>query len=62
MGFFTTRERAELGKSAEATVQARVRNSARRDFAPRQRAVEPDLAGHVGLLMQRVTESGAGDR
>jgi hypothetical protein len=62
MGFFTTRERAELGKSTEAsksteaTVQKIAREPVRRDFAPRRQAVAPDLTGHVGVLMQGVTE------
>jgi hypothetical protein len=58
MGFFTTRDRAEPGKSVEPRVEGRVRDGARRDFAPpRRRVAEPDLTGHVGVLMQRVTES-----
>src|SRR5262245_26161122 len=60
MGFFTTRERAELGKSADIRTQGKVRELVRRDFAPQQprrRPTEHDLTGHVGTLMQRVAES-----
>jgi len=55
MGFFTTRERAELGSSIDARPRP-----VRREFtpaAPRRRAAEPDITGHAGLLVQRVTES-----
>ena len=48
MSFFTTRERAELGKSAEIRVEGKVRELVRRDFAPRRRI----FAGHVGSVMQ----------
>ncbi len=54
MGFFTTRERSELGKSAEIRVQGEVRELVRRDFAPRRRPADSDIAGHVGSLMERV--------
>jgi hypothetical protein len=54
MGFFTTRERSELGKSAEIRVQGQVRELVRRDFAPRRRPADSDIAGHVGSLMERV--------
>ena len=57
MGFFTTRERAELGKSAEIRVQGPVRELVRRDFSPRRRSADGDLAGHVGSLMERVAEA-----
>jgi hypothetical protein len=57
MGFFTTRERSELGKSAEIRVQGQVRELVRRDFAPRRRPADSDLAGHVGSLMERVAEA-----
>jgi hypothetical protein len=57
MSFFTTRERAELGKSAEIRVEGKVRESVRRDFAPRRRPADNDLAGHVGSVMRRVAES-----
>jgi hypothetical protein len=56
MGFFTTRERAALGKSADVRPQKRVRELTAQDFAPRRRAAENDLAGHVQTLMQRVTD------
>ena len=57
MGFFTTRERSELGKSAEIRVQGQVRELVRRDFAPRRRPADSDIAGHVGSLMERVAEA-----
>ena len=57
MGFFTTRERAELGKSSEIRVQGQVRELVRRDFTPRRRPADSDLAGHVGSLMERVAEA-----
>jgi hypothetical protein len=58
MGFFTTRERAALGKSAEAVrPQRKVRELTPQDFAPRRRPAENDLAGHVQSLMQRVTDN-----
>lgn len=59
MGFFTTRERAELGKSSEFRVQGQVRELVRRDFTPtpRRRPADTDLAGHVGSLMERVAEA-----
>jgi hypothetical protein len=57
MGFFTTRERSELGKSAEIRVHGQVRELVRRDFVPpRRRTPDTDLAGHVGSLMERVAE------
>jgi hypothetical protein len=61
MGFFTTRERAELGKSAELRTQGKVRELVRRDFAPpprrRPTTTDHELTGHVGTLMQRVAET-----
>jgi hypothetical protein len=61
MGFFTTRERASLGKSAELKVEGEVRELVRHDFAPRRRPVERererDISGHVGTLMKRVAEN-----
>ena len=56
MGFFTTRERAELGKSAELRVQGKVRE-VRHDFVPRRRTVDNDVAGHAGSLMNRVAKT-----
>jgi hypothetical protein len=63
MGFFSARERTELGKSpqpqlrvqgrVQERVQERVRNSVRDDFAPRRRPADNDVAGHVGSLVQR---------
>jgi hypothetical protein len=64
MGFFTSRERSELGKSAEPRVQGVDREVVRHDFAPRARrrpALEPDLTGHVGTLMRRVADSSLQD-
>src|SRR5262245_40961137 len=62
MGFFTQRERAELGKSSELRVQGKVREIVRRDFAPppqqrRRPPVDNDIAGHVGTLMERVAQN-----
>ena len=73
MSFFTTRERAELGKSAEIRTERKVRDVVRSEFAPRrrpdsglpgpvgsvrqQRPADNDLAGHVGSVMQKVTRS-----
>jgi hypothetical protein len=93
MGFFTPRERAALGKSAELREQqgreqqGKVRELVRHDFTPRarppyperpnhherpaspdrmpsperpashERVANPDLAGHVGTLMQRVSDT-----
>src|SRR5215510_3820844 len=66
MNFFTPRERAALGKSAEIRGQGRARELVRHDFAPRarprpaepQRAepqpAESDISGHVGTLVTRV--------
>ncbi len=54
MGFFTARERAELGRSVEIGVEGKGGESVRHDFAPRQRPREDDAAGHLGSLMQRV--------
>jgi len=67
MGFFTTRERAALGKSAELRGQGEVRELVRHDFVPpRRRPPERDVSGrdvsgrdvsgHVGTLMKRVSE------
>jgi hypothetical protein len=63
MGFFTSRERGDLGKSAEPRLQGREREVVRHDFAPRRRpaASEPDLTGHVGTLMRRVADSSLRD-
>ena len=38
MGFFTPRERAELGESLDPKVPRRVREPIRRDFTPRRPA------------------------
>jgi hypothetical protein len=73
MSFFTTRERAELGKSAEIKTERKVRDVVRNEFAPRrrpdsdppgyvgsvrqQRPADNDLEGHIGSVMQKVTKS-----
>jgi hypothetical protein len=58
MGFFTTRERAELDQSAETEVEGKIREFVRRDLAPMRRPPDSDLvAGNVGSLLQRVTGS-----
>jgi hypothetical protein len=57
MGFFTARERAELGRSVEIGVEGKGGESVRHDFAPRQRPREDDAAGHLGSLMQRVAKT-----
>jgi hypothetical protein len=54
MGFFTARERAELGESVEIGKDG---ESVRHDFAPRRRPREEDAAGHLGSLMQRVAKA-----
>jgi hypothetical protein len=56
MGFFTTRERAELGKSVDLEVEGKVRELVRRDFAPMRRPPDSNIvANNVGSLLQRVT-------
>ena len=52
MSFFTTRERAELGKSAEIRTERNVRDVVRNEFAPRRRP-DNDLPGHVGSVRQQ---------
>ena len=52
MGFFTARERAELGTSVEIGVEGKGRESVRHDFAPRQRPREDGAAA----LEQTVAE------
>src|SRR5215470_4257443 len=54
MGFFTARERAGLDRSMEIGVEGKGGESARHDFAPRQRPREEDAAGQ---LMQRVAKT-----
>ena len=53
MSFFTTRERAELGKSAEIRMERKVRDVVRSEFAPRRRRPDSDLPGHVDSVMQQ---------
>ncbi len=58
MSFFTPRERAELGKSAETRGQGRARELVRHDFVPQaRRPVDTDISGHVGTLVNRVAAS-----
>ena len=52
MSFFTTRERAELGKSAEIRTERKVRDVVRNEFAPRRRP-DSDFAGPVGSVRQQ---------
>ena len=54
MGFFTARERAGLDRSMEIGVEGKGGESARHDFAPRQRPREEDAAGQ---LMQRMAKT-----
>jgi hypothetical protein len=53
MSFFTTRERAELGKSAEIRMERKVRDVVRDQFAPRRRRPDNDLPGHVDSVRQQ---------
>ena len=57
MGFFTSRERAQVEKPTELRARGRVREVVLQDFAPRRRPAETDLAGHVGTLMRQVSEA-----
>jgi hypothetical protein len=59
MGFFTPRERAELGKSAEIRGQGNARELVRHEFTPRARPQppEPDISGHVGTVVNGVAAS-----
>ena len=57
MGFFTARERAELGTSVRIEAEGKARESVRHDFAPRQRPREDGAAGDLGSLMQRVAKT-----
>jgi hypothetical protein len=59
MSFFTPREHAELGKSAEMRGRGKARELVRDEFAPRARRqpAEPDISGHVGTLVNRVAAS-----
>jgi len=53
MSFFTARERAELGKSAELTMERKIRDVVRSEFAPRRRRPDSDLSGHVDSVTQQ---------
>jgi hypothetical protein len=59
MGFFTARERTELGKSPQTRLrvqgraQEQVRNLVRDDFAARGRPADNDVAGDVVSPLQR---------
>jgi hypothetical protein len=59
MSFFTPRERAGLGKSAEIRGQGKARELVRHEFTPRARPrpPEPDISGHVGTLVNGVAAS-----
>jgi hypothetical protein len=57
MGFFSVRERAEVGRSVEIGVEEKGRESVRHDFAARQRPRDDDVAGPLGSLMQRVAKT-----
>ena len=57
MGFFTARERAELGTSVQTEVEGKGGDSVRDDFAPRQWPREDGAAGDLGSLMQRVAKT-----
>jgi hypothetical protein len=63
MGFFTARERAALGKSAEIRERGNVRELMRQDFTPPRRrppanpTANPDVSNHVGTLVQHVSDS-----
>ena len=50
MSFFTTRERAVLGKSAG---DRKVGDVVRSEFAPRQRRPDSDLPGHINSVMRQ---------
>jgi hypothetical protein len=52
MSFFT-RERAEMGKSAEIRMERKVHDVVRSEFAPRRRRPDSDLPGHVGSVRQQ---------
>jgi hypothetical protein len=61
MSFFTNRERAELGKSAEITMERNIRDVVRSEFAPRRGRPDNDLSSHVGSVrQQRLTNNHLG--
>ena len=61
MSFFTNRERAELGKSAEITMERNIRDVVRSEFAPRRGRPDNDLPSHVGSVrQQRLTNNHLG--
>ena len=57
MGFFSARERTELGTSVEIGLEGKGREAVRHDFAPQQRPREDGAAGDLGSLMQRVAKT-----
>jgi hypothetical protein len=57
MGFFTTRERDSIAKSADMRMQGKVRELVRPDLPPRRRPPERNLADRLGSLMQQVADS-----
>src|SRR5262249_49328481 len=57
MGFFTARERAELGTSVQIEVEGESREAVRHDFSPPPPPTEDRAAGDLGSLMQRVAKT-----
>jgi hypothetical protein len=58
MGFFTDRERAELGKPIETRARDKVRPTVvvRHDFVPRPRVTASNPIADVGVTVERMTE------
>jgi hypothetical protein len=50
MGYFTARERNALGKSVDERAPTKPRESARDDFAPRRRPMNPDISSLVAQV------------
>src|SRR5262249_58987376 len=57
MGFFSARERTELGTSVEIGLEGKGREAVRHDFAPQQRPREDGAAGDLGSLMLSVAKN-----
>ncbi len=53
MSFFTSRKRADPGKSAEERAEGKGK-LVRSEFIPRRRLADNDLAGHVCSVTQQV--------
>jgi hypothetical protein len=53
MSFFTTRERAEFGKSAEIRMDRKVHDVVCSEFAPRRRRPDSDLPSYVDSVMRQ---------